>query len=115
MTRAGSRPSAAWGAWARASSADQPNAARFASLGGTVAVIGRSAVSGFSTSADPLQLAGPLGVALGPAERPQPERDEERAHQDQRPDITDQGRHRRTVDEAPPAGVEHVGRRRAAG
>ena len=38
------------------------------------------------TSADSLELAGALGIALGPAEGPQPERDEHGAHHDQRPD-----------------------------
>ena len=40
-----------------------------------------------SSSADPLELAGPLRVALGAPERPQPERDEHDAHHDQRPDV----------------------------
>ncbi len=73
-TRAGRRPSAANGAKAASQPASQPSGS---SAGRTIAS---------TTSADPLQLAGPLGVALGAAERPQPERDEHDAHHDERPD-----------------------------
>ena len=41
-------------------------------------------------SADSLQLAGALGVALGPAERPQPERDEHDPTDEQRPHVVEQ-------------------------
>ena len=63
-------------------------------------------------SANSLELAGPLGVSLGTAEGPQPERDEERAHHDKRPDVAQQLRDRRAVDEALADAVEDVGRRR---
>ncbi|MEJ7697542.1 MAG: hypothetical protein WKF78_13220 [Candidatus Limnocylindrales bacterium] len=45
-----------------------------------------------ATSADPLELAGTLGVALRTAERPQPERDEHDARHDQRPDVAESAR-----------------------
>ena len=65
-TRAGRRPPAANGAKARSHPASQPRR-----IGAVARVIAQP---------DPLELAGALGVALGPAERPQPERDEHDAH-----------------------------------
>src|SRR4051812_17642816 len=96
-TRAGWRPSSACGAWAEASVSVQPSA--------------RSAARSL-ISADPLQLAGPLRVALGPTERPQPERDQEDAHHEERPDVAEKRRDRRTVDQALADAVEDVRRGR---
>src|SRR4051794_33490183 len=96
-TRAASRPSAACGSWAAARASVQPRS---------------SSVAASVISADPLELAGPLGVALGPAERPQPERDEEAAHDEERPDVADEGGHRCPVDQPLADPVEDVRRGR---
>ena len=68
--------------------------------------------AGSSPSPDSLQLARALGVALGRAERPQPERDEHDAHHEQRPDVADEGGQRDAVDEPGPHAVEGVRGRR---
>src|SRR3954469_3303270 len=96
-TRAGWRPSSACGACAEASVSVQPSATSAATS---------------LISAHPLQLAGPLRVALGPAECPQAERDQERAHHEERPDIAEKRRDGRAVDQALPDPVEDVGRGR---
>ena len=62
-------------------------------------MVGRRSIS---CSADPLELAGALGVALRAAERPQPERDEDDAHHDERPDVVQQLADRRAVDQSGP-------------
>src|SRR4249919_887363 len=97
-TRPGRRPSAANGAKDVAQLASQPRAS--------------SPVDPIATSADPLELAGALGVALGPAERPQPERDEHGTHHDQRPDEVQQLVQRRAVDQPGANALEDVGGRR---
>ncbi len=62
-------------------------------------------------SAHPLQSAGPLREALGLAERPDPQRDEDDGHDEQGPDEVEQLRDRRARDEPGPDALEDVRRR----
>src|SRR5438093_1939604 len=110
-TRAGSRPSAACSACAFSIAVVQPRWAR-PPVDVVIEWPPHRRRLPDRDSSDSLQLSGPLGVALGATERPQPERDEDGTHHDERPDITEERRHRRAVDQALPHTVQDVRRRR---
>src|SRR5664279_1507143 len=100
-TRAVSRPAAACGSNASASAPVQPHPASQSSVPGSD--------RGSVISTDPLELAGPLGVAFGAPEGPDPERDQGDAHHQQRPDVAEEIRDRGAVDQAPAHAVKDIG------
>src|SRR5437763_17072437 len=78
------------------------------------AVSAAASVSGEAVipSPDALQLAGPLGVALGLAEQPDARRNEDDAHHDEWPRVMHQLAEAGPVDQAMSDGVQDIGRRR---
>src|SRR5664279_4319844 len=110
-------PSAVRAAWLAATmpgmSASTPRKCR-KRIPGIPATVGIGVIGSTiaSISAHPLELAGPLGVALGLAEAPHAHGDEHDRHDHERPDVAEEPVEADTLDEGGPDAVEDVGRRR---